>query len=75
MDERGGGADHTGGTSKDSGLSLTSLPLSTSLGGLNSGKVLSLGSSNLRGVNGGNKGLRVEGGGNKGLLEKQRINE
>merc|ERR1719206_79679 len=72
MDERGGSRQNSGGTSKDSRVSLTLLPVSSS-----SGSMSSLGLSNLRsisnwlgsntGVDRGNGELWVEGWGNKGL--------
>merc|ERR1712012_275297 len=56
------------GSSKSVGKSsLTSLPLSRGSSSSNSSKMSSLGLSNLRGVNGGNRKLWVEGRGNKGL--------
>merc|ERR1712013_24547 len=74
MDERGGSSQNSGGSSKDSRVSLTLLPVSSSSG---SSSVSSLGLSNLRsisnwlgsntGVDRGNGELWVEGWGNKGL--------
>merc|ERR1712013_497701 len=77
MDERGGSSQNSGGSSKDSRVSLTLLPVSSSSGSFEGSSVSSLGLSNLRsisnwlgsntGVDRGNGELWVEGWGNKGL--------
>merc|ERR1719477_173537 len=77
VDEGGGSRDDSGSSSKNSSISLTSLPLSRGSSGSNESKVSSLSFSNLRGVNNwfrsntsvhwGNKRLWVEGGSYKRL--------
>merc|ERR1719308_672325 len=78
MDERGGSSQNSGGSSKDSRVSLTLLPVSSSSGSsFESSSMSSLGLSNLRSISnwlGSNTGidrcngkLWVEGWGNKGL--------
>merc|ERR1712013_134471 len=77
VDEGGGSRDYSGSSSKNSSISLTSLPLSGGSSSSNKSKVSSLSFSNLRGVNNwfrsntsvhwGNKRLWVEGGSNQGL--------
>jgi len=77
VDQGSGGRDDSGGSIKDSSISLTPLPLSRSSSSSNKGKVGSCCLSNLRGdldwfrsntsINWGNKRLRVEGGSNKRL--------
>merc|ERR1712013_749564 len=71
VDEGGGSRDYSGSSSKNSSISLTSLPLSGGSSSSNKSKVSSLSFSNLRGVNNwfrsntsvhwGNKRLWVEG--------------